>query len=507
MEFFEFLPDAVVLLILNDIKDVKSLGACAAVSRRFRQLVPCVTEVVVRIDCIVSEDASDMEARQRGVVSRMLHCLGNLIRPLQTWLRADEQRPAPSEVAHHSPGEVIKQFSELRHLRIELPGGELGIDKGALLKWCATFGSTLESCVVIGATSLPHPAPHAAAGGKPQRSQLPPALPPLFLAESPPPADSPLNSPEWHTGTSGSLLERSQAPLASADRQAARAKQHSVLDTPRGPLTGGSVLEPRDTMASASDGAERFTCDDLKVRIAWTISSLIAAAARHYLLKQIIAEHPTLESLVLADADGQGTLIMGKAQNICHQNAGVEICRIPSPCRSDSCLLAACWPLGHLIQSARRERPMRASCFSQCVATSLPACVCVLHQQLAEYRRNSPKQASSSPRTSLPDMLMSLWYAAELPSEAGVLAGATLLSITRKPPPPLSPTTTMTTTIGQPSPLPDSAPGSSSSPSPKPSPHPADVVTGLLRFVEEPLRSAAEYLLPRRTHCLEMNAF
>jgi hypothetical protein len=46
----------------------------------------------------------------------------------------------------------------------------------------------------------------------------------------------------------------------------------------------------------------------------WTISSLIAASTRHYLLWSIIDDHPTLRSLVLADADGQGMLSMGMEQ-------------------------------------------------------------------------------------------------------------------------------------------------------------------------------------------------
>nr|DAD44195.1 TPA_asm: hypothetical protein HUJ06_002425 [Nelumbo nucifera] len=40
-------------------------------------------------------------------------------------------------VTHHSPTQVLKNFNEIRRLRIELPGGELGIEDGVLLKWRA----------------------------------------------------------------------------------------------------------------------------------------------------------------------------------------------------------------------------------------------------------------------------------------------------------------------------------------------------------------------------------
>lgn len=48
----------------------------------------------------------------------------------------------------------LRNFKEIKHLRIELPGGELGIEDGVLLKWKAEFGTTLESCVILGASSL-----------------------------------------------------------------------------------------------------------------------------------------------------------------------------------------------------------------------------------------------------------------------------------------------------------------------------------------------------------------
>ncbi|KAF5764707.1 hypothetical protein HanRHA438_Chr15g0707651 [Helianthus annuus] len=57
-----------------------------------------------------------------------------------------------------------------------------------------------------------------------------------------------------------------------------------------------------------------YTNGGLKLRVVWTISSLIAASARHYLLQPIISEHKTLESLVLTDADGQGVLCMNREQ-------------------------------------------------------------------------------------------------------------------------------------------------------------------------------------------------
>ncbi|KAI8005737.1 F-box protein [Camellia lanceoleosa] len=74
---FDLLPNSILLLIFNKIGDVKALGRCCVISRRF-------------------------------------YTLGG--------------------VTHHSPAQVLKNFNEIWCLRIELPSGELGIDEGVLFK-------------------------------------------------------------------------------------------------------------------------------------------------------------------------------------------------------------------------------------------------------------------------------------------------------------------------------------------------------------------------------------
>ena len=53
-----------------------------------------------------------------------------------------------------------------------------------------------------------------------------------------------------------------------------------------------------------------YTNGGLKLRVVWTISSLIAASARHFLLQNIISEHPTLENLILTDTLGMLFLLL-----------------------------------------------------------------------------------------------------------------------------------------------------------------------------------------------------
>ncbi|XP_073526212.1 LOW QUALITY PROTEIN: uncharacterized protein [Phyllobates terribilis] len=236
----ERLPDSVLLLVLNSIGDVKVLGRCCVVSRRFRSLVPQVENVLVRVDRVISDDGEDSSSASGSSSSPLaglcrtvftnifkpLHALGQFLSPR----RSSSVEPSQGGgVSHHSPTQVLNNFDEIKILRIELPSAELGIDDGVLLKWRANFGSTLDNCVILGANS----------------SQI--AVP-------------------------GEIYDN------------------------------GSIPE------------SLYTNGGLKLRVVWSISSLIGASARHYLLQPIIAKHQTLNSLVLTDADEQGVLCMNREQ-------------------------------------------------------------------------------------------------------------------------------------------------------------------------------------------------
>ncbi|XP_072956293.1 F-box protein At5g46170-like [Typha angustifolia] len=269
IDHFDRLPDSILLVVFNRIGDVKALGRCCLVSRRFHALVPLVDYVVVRVDCVISDDPSPSPAaagggdKTRGVFSHLARLvLGGLVKPLQALghilgpsagtagarrstsgagASSSSSAGAVSEVSHHSPSEVLKNFKEIRRLRIELPAGELGVDDGVLLKWRADFGSTLDSCVILGASSIS------------------------------PKSSSAIPNPNFQDACGG------------------------VDDN-------GSIPE------------SFYTNGSLKLRVVWTISSLIAASARHYLLQPIISDHETLDSLDLTDADGQGVLTMDRRQ-------------------------------------------------------------------------------------------------------------------------------------------------------------------------------------------------
>jgi hypothetical protein len=273
IDHFDRLPDSLLLFVFNKIGDVKALGRCCVVSRRFHSLVPQVDNVVVRVDCVISDDDTSSSSSSikshssssSGFSSIFRLVFGGISKPFQALSQMfgpkvnsrngngpslsvaadDDMELDQAGVTHHSPTQVLKNFNEIRFLRIELPSGELGIDDGVLLKWRADFGSTLDNCVILGAASV-----------------------------------------------------ITNNKISSAMQQENAAAAAAVADDD----DNGSIPE------------SFYTNGGLKLRVVWTISSLIAASARHYLLQPIIAEHKTLDSLVLADADGQGVLCMNREQ-------------------------------------------------------------------------------------------------------------------------------------------------------------------------------------------------
>lgn len=262
---FERLHDSLLLLILNRVGDIKALGRCTVVSKRFSSLVFIVENVTVKVDCVVSGEDDGRNVKAKGMFGHLVRfVVGSFVRPLQIFqYMLGPKKSILAEVSHHSPGQVLKNFKAVRNLRIEIPGGELGVEDGMLLKWKAEFGSTLESCVILGASGLIQPEKEREKkGGKFEFGKL------------------------W------SMQERVEDRVQVSNDNVGLLRQEDAGSLPESFYTNGG----------------------LKLRVVWTISSLIAASARHYLLQQIIFEHPSLESLVLTDADGQGMLCMGKAQ-------------------------------------------------------------------------------------------------------------------------------------------------------------------------------------------------
>ncbi|GMH27697.1 hypothetical protein Nepgr_029540 [Nepenthes gracilis] len=194
-DHFDRLPDSLLLLVFNKIGDIKALGRCCVVSRRFHALVPQVENVVVQVDCVISDDdsssASSSSDKSRSPFVNLIRIVfGNIFRPLQAL------------------GQILTP---------KRSGSSTGIGPSA-------------SSLSVGN------------GGDDEEAEH------------------------------------------------------------------GGVTHHSPTQLIIRKNQPQFT------KMLITVISLIAASARHYLMQPIIAEHRTLDTLVLTDADGQGVLCMNREQ-------------------------------------------------------------------------------------------------------------------------------------------------------------------------------------------------
>ncbi|POO04021.1 F-box domain containing protein [Trema orientale] len=237
MDGFDQLPDALILQIFNSVSDIKTLIRCRAVSRRFNSLAPQTDSLQLRVDRVISSDSgccggADDDDYASSSDSLLLVFFKSIIKSLHE-LVSPSPLPALRQSQSNSPCRILRGFDRVRDLEIELPSGDLRLEKGAVVKWRAEFGRSLRSCAILGFRAIRYSAPP-------------------------------------------------QLPVAGA--------------------------EPGDELGEAADFAR-----GLKSRVVWTISALIAASARHYLLKEVVREQRELERLVLRDRDGEGTVVMDKA--------------------------------------------------------------------------------------------------------------------------------------------------------------------------------------------------
>ncbi|KAI3505012.1 hypothetical protein L1887_26859 [Cichorium endivia] len=211
------LPDPIILTIFNYISDIKTLIRCRAVSRRFNSLVPQTDSLLLRVDRVISSvDSEDDDDASTviGFIKSIVKSIQDLISPSQDHALQSSSNQHQSQ---NSPAMILRGFERIKELEIELPTGDLRLEKRAGIKWKAEFGKTLKSCVILG---------HRCGG------------------------------------------------VGESD------------------LGGGGGL---------------------KTRVVWTISALIAASARHYMVKEIVKENLHLSRLIVKDRDGEGTVIMDES--------------------------------------------------------------------------------------------------------------------------------------------------------------------------------------------------
>ena len=69
IDHFDRLPNSILLLIFNRIGNVKALGWCCVVSRCFHSLIPQVDNVIIRVNCVISDDDSSSSSFSAPAIS------------------------------------------------------------------------------------------------------------------------------------------------------------------------------------------------------------------------------------------------------------------------------------------------------------------------------------------------------------------------------------------------------------------------------------------------------
>ncbi|GAB4835264.1 hypothetical protein Ancab_000173 [Ancistrocladus abbreviatus] len=245
VDYFDLLPDPVLLLIFNKIFDAKSLCRCLSVSKRFQSLITQVDSMSIQIGG--SPHASNRSKSSKSLartlihkfISKPLHFLHQIV-VKKSDLSSFGSKSSVSRDVFHWMTKYLKNFSEVESLRLELScqggrrhGSEIIAiqNRVPLLKWNAEFGKELQRCVILGATSF-------------------------------------------------------------------EKRQFSKED---------EGIERSETVATLSH-------DDLKSRIVWIIYCLLAASARHCLLKKMAIDCPKLKDAVIVDSSKQGKLLMKEDQ-------------------------------------------------------------------------------------------------------------------------------------------------------------------------------------------------
>ncbi|KAK9735956.1 hypothetical protein RND81_04G240900 [Saponaria officinalis] len=261
IDYFDQLPDPIIVMIFDKVYDARSLCRCLAVSKRFNSLVSEVGSVCISMNCSNSKKPIDDLSKSRSGSKNFFKnfVCKFLTKPLNFLQQNNKKLFNSSSSNNFGSGidifkwvnEILKNFNDVESVFLELPchGGEIGVNKNTpLLKWEASFGEVMDGCVILGANSVSQ-----SKNGSNRRSGM------------------------------------------------------SFRSCNEGSHENGEGDEDEDDDYMFSD-------EELRLRIIWIISCLIASSGRHNLMKKMVGQCPKLSNVVISDAGRQGKLHMNGAQ-------------------------------------------------------------------------------------------------------------------------------------------------------------------------------------------------
>ncbi|CAN4122217.1 unnamed protein product [Withania somnifera] len=130
---FDRIPNPLIHLIFNQISDIKTLIHYRSVSKRFNSLVPQANSLLLRVDLVIS--VTDFEDDDN---SFLIAFLRSVIKSLHHLVSPSKALPNPTR-SQNLPSQILREFEKIWNLHIELPSGDLRLEKGTTI-----------SCVMLG---------------------------------------------------------------------------------------------------------------------------------------------------------------------------------------------------------------------------------------------------------------------------------------------------------------------------------------------------------------------
>ncbi|KAA8544551.1 hypothetical protein F0562_022590 [Nyssa sinensis] len=256
---FDRLPDALVRLIFNRIHDAKSICRCKSVSKRFASIIPEIDTVFLTIPRrypIPIKDDHAKESDDRNSKSSSHSLSRNLLKSLINKVITKPLQFILQIVTRKSSSSRL--FDDENELSYHSPN------------------EVLKNFNEIQSLQIELPARGGEIGSNGDDSLL-----------------------KW------------KAEFGSALKSCLILGATSF---PRGAQICNDNGKQRRVQEQQQPESSSFTDDELKLRVVWTISCLIAASARHYLLQQVVSDHAMLQNVVVTDATKQGKLCMTEEQ-------------------------------------------------------------------------------------------------------------------------------------------------------------------------------------------------
>lgn len=152
-DYFDSLPDAILLDIFNKLLDAKSLTRCLVVCKRFSSLIPQINNLFLSIIPRPRRQVLIGNSSKRSVLRIFLSKLKCFRRLFIITPKSSAANKDSIATTVWCPALSNSKFREIKYMNVQFPVyGNGNDDDYCFIKWKAAFGRELKSCIILGAT-------------------------------------------------------------------------------------------------------------------------------------------------------------------------------------------------------------------------------------------------------------------------------------------------------------------------------------------------------------------